>query len=67
MPISEEPAFHSDANELEMADKMSKVIQSPYTSVQKSELYAIFMILVDFSETLNKLAGSKYEAKLFCI
>lgn len=36
--------------------KMSQVVQSAYTSVQKSELYAILMILVGFSESLNKIA-----------
>ena len=38
-PIPEAPTFYTDANKLGMAssksDKMSKVIQSPHTSVQK--------------------------------
>jgi hypothetical protein len=54
MAILEAPTLYTDANRLRMAgcksDKMSKVIQSPYTSVQKSELYAILMVLLDFLE-----------------
>lgn len=34
-------------------DKVSKVIQRPHTSVQKSELYVMFMVLLDFPESLN--------------
>ena len=54
MPVPNVPLIYTDENEFGMAgynsDKMSKVIQSPYTSVQKSELYAILMVLLDFLE-----------------
>lgn len=42
--IPETKTFYTDASKMGMAgyksDKISKVIKSPYTSVQKSELYA---------------------------
>lgn len=56
-----------DANTLNTSyksDKMSKVVQSLSTSVQKSKLYAIHMILLDFSESLNKITGSQYGEKV---
>jgi hypothetical protein len=44
MAIPEVPTVYTDANKLGMAssksDKMSKVIQNPYSSGQKSELYS---------------------------
>lgn len=57
-PIPGAPTFYTDANKLGTAGykserKLSKVIQSPYTSVQKSEFYAIHMVLLDFPERLN--------------
>jgi hypothetical protein len=71
MPIPGAAIFYRDANKLGMvgfkADKKkkkSKVIQSPYTSVQKSELYAIVMVLLDFSESLNIFT---LNMQLFCI
>ena len=35
------------------SENLSKVDLSPYDSVQKSELYAILMVLRDFKESLN--------------
>lgn len=47
----------NDANKSGMSGyesgSTSKVVQRPYSSVQKSGLYAIFMVLLDFSEALN--------------
>ena len=34
--------------------------ESPYKSVQKSELYAIIMVLSDFQESLNIVTDSQY-------
>lgn len=62
MPISEASIFYADTNKVGMAlcksDKMSPVIQSPYMSVQKSELYAILMVLLDFLEPFNIITDS---------
>ena len=41
-------------------DKLTKVTQSPYNSVQKAELYAIIMVLLDFTEPLNIITDSQY-------
>lgn len=45
MPFPGTPTFYTDANKLGMAcfkseKKISKVIQTPYTPVQKTEFYA---------------------------
>ena len=32
---------------------LSKVVQSPYDSIQKSELYATLMVLLDFPQPFN--------------
>ena len=37
--------------------------QSPYDSVQKSELYALFMVLRDFKESLNIVTDSHYKER----
>jgi hypothetical protein len=56
-PIPEAPTFYTDANKMGMAgyesDKISKVIKSQYTLAQKSELYAILMVLLNYLESLN--------------
>ena len=48
-PITGTPTFYTDANKLGKAGyrskKLSEMDQSPYDSVQKSELYAILMVL----------------------
>ena len=38
--------------------------QSPYTSVQKAELYAILMVLRDFKEPLNIVTDSQYAERV---
>jgi hypothetical protein len=38
--------------------KMSKVIKSLYTSVQKSELYVILIVLLDFPESHTIITAS---------
>ena len=43
---------------------MSKVGQSPYNSVQKAELFAIFMVLRDFKEPLNMVTDSQYTERV---
>ena len=42
------------------SDNLTKVTQSPYNSVQKAELYAIIMVLLDFTEPLNVITDSPY-------
>ena len=67
-PILEAATFCTDANKLGIAgyksENMSQVIQSAYILVQKSELYAIVMVLLDFSESLNIFT---LNMQLFCI
>lgn len=50
-PISGAPTFYTDASKSGKAgyksENVSKVTESPYKSVQKSELYAILMVLSD--------------------
>ena len=53
-PITGTHTFYTDVNKSGKAgyksDELSKVEQSPYTSVQKTELYAILMMLRNFNE-----------------
>lgn len=46
------------------SDKISKVIKSPYTLVQKWELYAILMVLLDYLESLNIIIDSLYAERV---
>ena len=41
------------------------MVQSPHNSVQKSELYAIMMVLMDFTTSLNKVTDSSMQRELF--
>ena len=63
-PIIGACTFYTDANKSGKAgyksEKLSKVEQSPYTSVQKAKLYAILMVLRDFKEPLNVVTVSQY-------
>ena len=56
-PISGAPSFYIDANKSEKAgyksEHTTKVLQSPYNSVQKSELYALMMVLMDLMKPLD--------------
>ncbi|KAL6080220.1 hypothetical protein STEG23_010341, partial [Scotinomys teguina] len=67
-PISGVRTFYTDANKQGKAghksEDLSKVVQSPYNSVQKSELYAILLVLMDFSETLNIVTDSQYAERV---
>ena len=67
-PITGAHTFYTDANKSGKAgyksDELSKVEQSPYTSVQKAELYAIFMVLRDFKEPLNIVTDSQYAERV---
>ena len=67
-PISGAPTFYTDANKSGKAgyksEHTSKVMQSPYNSVQKSELYAIVMVLMDFTEPLNIVTDSQYAERV---
>ncbi|MGE9714896.1 DDE-type integrase/transposase/recombinase [Escherichia coli] len=60
--------FYTDANKSGKAGykagEVSKVVQSPYTSVQKAELYAILLVLVDFTEPLNIVTDSQYAERV---
>ena len=63
-PISGAPTFYMDANNLGKvgykSDNLTKVTQSPYNSVQKAELYAIIMVLLDFTAPLDVITDSQY-------
>ena len=67
-PIPEAPTFYTDANKMGMAsyksDKISKVIKSPYTSVQKSQIYAVLTVLLDYPESLNIITDSLYAERV---
>ncbi|KAL6035037.1 hypothetical protein STEG23_037457 [Scotinomys teguina] len=67
-PISGVCTFYTDANKQGKAgyksEDLSKVVQSPYNSVQKSELYAILLVLMDFSEPLNIVTDSQYAERV---
>ncbi|KAL6070006.1 hypothetical protein STEG23_001515, partial [Scotinomys teguina] len=67
-PISGVHTFYTDANKQGKAgyksEDLSKVVQSPYNSVQKSELYAILLVLMDFSEPLNIVTDSQYAERV---
>lgn len=56
------PMFYIDVNKSGKAryksGNLSKVVQSPYNSGQKSELYVILMLLMDFTESLNIITDS---------
>jgi len=41
------------------SEDVSKVAESPYKSVQKSELYVILMVLSDCQESLNRVTDSQ--------
>ena len=64
-PVSGALTFYIDASKSGKAgyksEDVSKVAESPYKSVQKSELYAIIMVLSDFQESLNIVTDSQYE------
>lgn len=66
MPFPGAPTFYTDANKLGMAcfkseKKISKVIQTPYTSVEKPEFYAtLCMALLDFPKLFNVSTDSQY-------
>ena len=66
--ISIAPTFYTDVSKSKKAgyksEDISKVTESPYKSVQKSELYAIIMVLSDFQESLNIVTDCQY-AELF--
>ena len=57
IPISGAPTVYTDANKSRKRkynlENVSKVAESPYKSVQKSELYAIIMVWSDFQESLK--------------
>ena len=42
------------------SEKLSKVEQIPYNSVQMAELYAILLVLRDFKGTLNIVTDLQY-------
>jgi hypothetical protein len=48
----------------EMQDINQKVAENPYKSVQKSELYAIIMVLSDFQQSLNIVTDSQYAERV---
>ena len=56
-PISGAPTLYTDASKSGKAgyksEDVNKVAESPYKSVQKSELYAIIMVWSDFQESLK--------------
>ena len=62
-PISRVFTLYSEANRLGKsgykAGNISKVVQIPHDSVQKSELCAGLMILLDFNESLKMTTDSQ--------
>lgn len=44
--------------------KISKVTKSPYTSVQKSKLYSILTVWLDYPESLNIITISLYSERV---
>ena len=46
------------------SDKISNMLKSPYISVQKSELHAIFMVLLDYPKSLNIITDSLYAERV---
>ena len=46
------------------SEDLWKVEQRPHDSVQKSELYAIFMVLRDFKESFNIVTNSQYAERV---
>jgi hypothetical protein len=55
--------FYTDTSKSGQAghksEDVSKVAESPYKSFQKSELYAIIMVLLDFQESLSIVTDSQ--------
>ena len=46
---------------------VSKVAESPCQFVEKSELYAIIMVLSDLQESLNIITDSQYAESCFTL
>ena len=62
-PISGAPTFYTDANKSRKtrhkSEDVSKVAESPYKLVEKSELYILLMLLSDFQGSLTILTASQ--------
>ena len=56
--------IYTDTNKSEKvgckSENLSEVENSPYDSIQKSELYAIFKVLREFKDPLNIFTDSQY-------
>ena len=55
--------YYTNANKTGMAGyhgPATKVIQTPYNSVQKAELSAIILLLTDISDAINIVIDSQY-------
>jgi hypothetical protein len=69
--VSGIPTFYTDASKSGKAgfksEYKSKVFESPYKSVQKSQLYAIIMVLSDLQESLNIVTDSQYAESCFTL
>ena len=67
-PITRAHTFYTDTNKSEKvgykSEELSKVEQSPYTSVQKAEFYAILMVLRDFKEPHNIVTDSQFAERV---
>ena len=48
-----------------MSESISKIIQNPHTSVQKSELYTILLVLLDFPEPIYIVTNFQYAGSCF--
>lgn len=63
-PIFGASTFYTYANKLGKAcyksENLSKVAQNPCDSVQKSELYNVLIILMDFKESLTIITDLQY-------
>lgn len=67
-PISGILIFYTDANKSDMVGYKSgntrKLVQSPYTFVQKAEFYAILVVPKDFTEPVNIVMDSQFSERV---
>ena len=63
IPISGAPTVYTDANKSRKRkynlEDVSKVAESPYKLVQKSELYILLMVLSDIQGSLTIITASQ--------
>lgn len=67
IPISKPPILYTDVNKSEMVGYKSGNISKVFRTYlfQKSELYAILMVLLDFPESLNIATDFQFAQRVF--